>query len=186
MLGKSKVHLIVQELLDNEQRYIEVLKGGINDYIVPFSNMLLPTTLVGKRLSIFSNIEVIYEFHETKFLPNLLECDFDTEKIGRLFTDFIRGNKFDNYIFYAKGRANAEKICKENKYFFMTLQKDRLGINSFLLQPIQRLPRYRLMLNELIKDLARDLDNNKQAIARCCEAEKEVQKLLCIINEICD
>jgi hypothetical protein len=28
---------------------------------------------------------------------------------------------------------------------------DKLGINSFLLQPIQRLPRYQLLLNEIIK-----------------------------------
>lgn len=55
---------------------------------------------------------------------------------------------------------------------------DRLGINSFLLQPIQRLPRYQLLLNEIIKDLSKDLENTKQTIAACCVAEKNIQRLL--------
>jgi len=181
-----KTHSIIQELLDNEKRYIEVLKNGVNDYIVPFSNLLLPKSLVGKRLSIFSNIEVILEFHETRFYPRLLECGYDPEKIATTFSDFIIKNKFDNYIFYVKNRANSDKICHENKYFFMQLQKDRLGINSFLLQPVQRLPRYQLMLGELVKDLMKNLDKNKEAIARCCEAEKGIQKLLNIVNDYCE
>lgn len=61
---------------------------------------------------------------------------------------------------------------------------DRLGINSFLLQPIQRLPRYQMLLNEIIKDLSKDLENTtKQAIAACCKAEKNVQRLLDLVNE---
>jgi hypothetical protein len=60
---------------------------------------------------------------------------------------------------------------------------DRLGINSFLLQPIQRLPRYKLLLNEIIKDLSKDLENVKQAIAAFCVAEKNIQKLLDTVNE---
>jgi hypothetical protein len=60
---------------------------------------------------------------------------------------------------------------------------DRLGINSFLLQPIQRLPRYQLLLNEIIKDLSKDLENMKQAIAECCIAEKNIQRLLDTVNE---
>jgi hypothetical protein len=58
-----------------------------------------------------------------------------------------------------------------------------LGINSFLLQPIQRLPRYKLLLNEIIKDLSKDLENVKQAIAAFCVAEKNIQKLLDTVNE---
>ena len=181
----SKINFIIQELLDNEARYIEALKNGINDYIVPFCNVLLPKTLAGKRLQIFSNIEVIYEFHEKKFLPKLLQCGFDPEKVASVFIDFIIKCKFDNYIFYVRERAKSDQICSENKYFFMQLQKDRLGINSFLLQPIQRLPRYQLMLGELAKDLMKDLEKNKEAIARCCEAEKGIQNLLNIVNEYC-
>jgi hypothetical protein len=60
---------------------------------------------------------------------------------------------------------------------------DRLGINSFLLQPIQRLPRYQMLLNEIIKDLSKDLENTKQAIAACCVAEKNIQRLLDTVNE---
>lgn len=60
---------------------------------------------------------------------------------------------------------------------------DRLGINSFLLQPIQRLPRYQLLLNEIIKDLSKDMDNTKLAMAAFCIAEKNIQRLLDTVNE---
>lgn len=154
--------------------------------MVPFDKVNLPQTLIGQKLSIFSNIEVIHEFHETKLLPELLKCGFDAERIAEVFTSFIVKNKFDNYIFYVINRAKSIKICKDNKYFFLQLQKDRLGISSFLLQPIQRLPRYQLMLGELAKELMKDLDVNKEAVARCCEAEKSIQKLLNLVNEYCE
>lgn len=64
---------------------------------------------------------------------------------------------------------------------------DRLGINSFLLQPIQRLPRYQLLINEIIKDLSKELEKNlentKQVIAACCVAEKNMQRLIIQVNE---
>lgn len=62
---------------------------------------------------------------------------------------------------------------------------DRLGINGFLIQPIQRLPKYKLLLSELIKELGKNLEEDgvKQQIASCCKAEKNVQRLLDTINE---
>lgn len=182
----SKTQRIIQELLDNEKNYVDALKNGIRDYIVPFDTGPLPHSLHGQRLNIFSNIEVIYEFHETKFLPKLLECGYDAQQIAEVFTSFIIRNKFDNYIFYVINRAMSMKICKDNKYFFMQLQRDRLGISSFLLQPIQRLPRYQLLLGELVKELMKETEINKEAVARCCEAEKSIQKLLNIVNEYCE
>jgi hypothetical protein len=45
------------------------------------------------------------------------------------------------------------------------------------------LPRYQLLLNEIIKDLSKDLENTKQSIAACCVAEKNVQRLILQCNE---
>lgn len=122
----------------------------------------------------------------TKFLPKLLECGYVPEKIADLFTSFLDDNHFDKYIIYVLNRKKSEKLCKENKYFFKQIQTDRLGINSFLLQPIQRIPRYQLILGEIVKDLMKDLDRNKTAIGACCIAEKGVQRLLNNVNEYCE
>lgn len=40
-----------------------------------------------------------------------------------------------------------------------------------------------MLLNEIIKDLSKDLENTKQTIAACCVAEKQMQRLLDTVNE---
>lgn len=164
------------------------MKKGIKDYIVPFDTFPLPKTLFGQRLNIFSNIEVIQEIHEKKFYPKLVECGYDPAEIADVFINFIQANNFDNYISYVVSRKTSSILCEENKYFFMQLEEDHngLGVESFLLQPVQRLPKYRLMLDQLVKELANDLQNNKNAIAKCCVAEKNIQRLLNTVNEHCE
>lgn len=185
-IPSTKLNLIIRELLENEENYVNCLKSGVNDFIVPFKSVLLPASLVGQRLNIFSNIEAILEFHETRFLPKLLECGFDPEKLGDNFTNQIAMNNFDNYIFYVFNRRKSANLCKDNKYFFMQLQKDRLGVTSFLLQPIQRLPRYQLMLREILKELMKDAKLNKNAIVKCCMAERMIHELINIVDEHCE
>lgn len=62
--------------------------------------------------------------------------------------------------------------------------EDKLGINSFLVQPIQRLPKYQLLLSQLIKEFGKQLneDGVKLIIAACCRAEKHIQRLLDRVN----
>lgn len=88
---------------------------------------------------------------------------------------------------YAINGKRSEYLCQLNKQFFQDRQNemdDRLGINSFLVQPIQRLPKYRLLLSELIKEFGKQLHENgvKIIIAACCRAEKHIQRLLDRVN----
>lgn len=168
--------------MDSENKYIETLSQGIKDYLVPYDSSELPSSLTGKRFEIFSNIEVIHEIHEKLFLRKILVCNFDPLEVANVFLEMIENKYFDNYIAYVKFRINPDEIIRRNKKFFDTLQKDNLGILSFLAQPIQRLPRYQLLLGELITDLMRDLDSNKEAVTGCCLAEKEIQRLLKVVD----
>lgn len=71
---------------------------------------------------------------------------------------------------------------------------DSLGIGSFLMQPIQRLPKYQLLLHQLIKELGKEVTavGVEEKLRVCVRAEKEVQRLLdrvnssMIINDIDD
>ena len=58
-----------------------------------------------------------------------------------------------------------------------------MGINNFLLRPIQQLPKYKLLLNEIIKELSNDILLNKQEIAILVIAENTVLRLLDLVNE---
>lgn len=62
-------------------------------------------------------------------------------------------------------------------------------MNSFLVQPIQRLPKYKLLLGQLFLELKRIFvsvsvhdDRIKNEIAACCLAEKQLQRLLDTVN----
>lgn len=171
--------------MDSENKYIEKLSQGIKDYLVPYDNNELPNSLAGKRFEIFSNIEVIYEVHEKLFIRKIRDCHFDPLGIANVFLEMVENKYFDNYIAYVQFRINPDEIILKHTKYFEALQKDNLGIQSFLSQPIQRLPRYQLLLAELITDLMQDLDNNKEAITGCCLAEKELQKLLKVVDTHC-
>lgn len=120
-----------------------------------------------------------------KLLPKLLRCGMSPQKVAATFINYVESNQFDIYIYYGINMKKSERVCMENDYFFKQIQKDRLGIRSFLLEPIQRLPRYQMLLAEMSKDLMQDLDENKDTIAACCRAEKKVQKLLDTVNTYC-
>lgn len=171
--------------MDKESSYIAKLGRGIEDYLKTFDSVLLPDSLKGQKRNIFSNIEAIYEFHKETFFPNLVQCDFNPEKIADTFTSYINGYQFDIYILYVLNQKKSQALRKENEYFFRQIQKDRLGIGSFLLSPVQMLPRYQLMIAELLKNLMKDLDKHKVAVAACCIAEKAIQKMLNDVNEHC-
>lgn len=47
---------------------------------------------------------------------------------------------------------------------------DKLGVNSFLMEPIQRLPKYRLLIDQLAKVLSPFLQFEKARLAACSRA----------------
>lgn len=90
---------------------------------------------------------------------------------------------------YAINRQKSEKICEAHRDYFKEIQNeigDKLGVNSFLVQPIQRLPKYKLLLGQLFSELGKRLDVHddsiKNEIAACCLAEKKLQRLLDVLN----
>lgn len=53
------------------------------------------------------------------------------------------------------------------------------------MEPIQRLPKYQLLVSELIKKLEGQLneDDGKFIMASCCRAEKDLKRLLDRVND---
>lgn len=90
---------------------------------------------------------------------------------------------------YAINHQKSEKICIENRNYFKQIQNeigDKLGVNSFLVQPIQRLPKYKLLLGQLFSELGKRFgvhdDSIKNELGACCLAEKRIQRLLDTLN----
>lgn len=95
------------------------------------------------------------------------------------------------YVLYTINRQRSDKLYETNRDYFKGIQSqigDRLGVNSFLVQPVQRLPKYKLLLGQLFKELRKmfgvDDDNKiKNELAACCLAEKRLQRLLDTVNQ---
>lgn len=93
------------------------------------------------------------------------------------------------YILYAINHQKSEKVCIDHRPYFKQIQNeigDKLGVNSFLVQPIQRLPKYKLLLGQLFSELGKRFgvhdDSIKNELGACCLAEKRIQRLLDTLN----
>lgn len=54
---------------------------------------------------------------------------------------------------------------------------------SLIIQPIQKIPRYPLLLEEMIKELSKDMHVNKKTLAALCIAKKNVERFLTRLNQ---
>lgn len=102
---------------------------------------------------------------------------------------FKQKDYFYMYISYAINRKKSEKLCITQSAYFKKIQDDigdKLGVNSFLVQPIQRLPKYRLLLSQLFSELGKRFgvhdDSIKNELGACCLAEKRIQRILNILD----
>ncbi|OUC40226.1 PH domain protein [Trichinella nativa] len=120
--------MVADELLQTEQNYVSSLQYVIENYLPELLRNDLPNQLRGQRSIIFGNIEKIYDFHLNEFLPDLrstLSQPANNLRIDALMTDY--------------GGAKQFQLC------------DKLDLSSYLLKPVQRMGKYVLMLEQLIK-----------------------------------
>ncbi|XP_050090765.1 uncharacterized protein LOC126574552 [Anopheles aquasalis] len=190
-LKTSRVKSILQELLQNEANYVQTLGRGIENYVSIMGSKELPPGLRGQRYHIFGNIEKIHSLHQDQFLPMLERNQASIQGIAETFIRFLERDKFYCYIMFALNRPKSERICNRNLDFFQRRQADvddKLGLNSFLLQPIQRLPRYKLLLAEINKEILKQMEETlleavKGEIGILCKAEKRLERFIDIVNE---
>ncbi|XP_068621192.1 triple functional domain protein-like isoform X2 [Battus philenor] len=161
----------VNELLHTENVYVERLKHVVEDYIPEMFREDIPPSLRGMKPDIFANIERICRFHAEEFLPALRDCENDLRKLGQCFRRFEQ--RFNMYVMYSRNNKRATRLVYEHKQFFQAKQLelgDRLDLSSYLLEPVQRIPRYKLFLDDLVKTYT-NYDNER------CESDSRISKL---------
>ena len=167
--NKEKYHLhrikVVQEILDTEKTYCEHLSDCINHYLRPMKNSMdegsMDYVSIQQWKEIFSTIEIIYNMHQL-FLYDLEESmksninqikEFEGEaRIGDVFVRLIDCLRlYKSYISDYDKSISSLSDCLENQKFqdFIDHQHDTyqtLSLSSILITPIQRIPRYSLLL----------------------------------------
>lgn len=177
--------------MQKERDYIKALEEGIENYLKPIAmnecdKYEVPQDIRNQKFKLFSNIEDILLLHKSTVLPHLLSCGDNIHQIAETFINLIQSNAFYCYINYAINHKQAQDLLLAHGKFFANVQKicnDRLGVMSFVIQPIQKVPRYPLMLEEMIKELSADMHGNKKTLASLCIAKKNFERFLTRLNQ---
>ncbi|XP_058831639.1 uncharacterized protein LOC131690119 isoform X2 [Topomyia yanbarensis] len=187
----ARLTYLIEELLDTERNYINTLEKGISTYIKNvFNKVPIPTDLVNMKYHLFGNIEYIHQFHKSIMLPKLVACGKDVGKIADVFIKYLENDSFYGYVLYSLYHPKSQRLCEQFARFFQDHQNnsgDKLGVKSFTLQPIQRLPRYLLLLNSLVKSLqSSELSSDDETAVQyqsVCKAEREMQIFINTMND---
>jgi len=143
--------------------------GGLKQLIWKFFKPLSNSTTTRKPMvnqtelkTIFSNIEVIYNYNSVLLegLENRLKSWSSSQRIGDIFirmTDYLRC-----YVEYVNNYQHAldllNRLRKERPGLHNFLRKQEtskecrsLPLDGFLITPVQRIPRYELLLRDMLK-----------------------------------
>ncbi|KAI9479067.1 hypothetical protein LPJ78_003157 [Coemansia sp. RSA 989] len=189
---EAKRNNVVQELIATERSYVEKLRALIDIYAVPLrsaarsaNNSLIPAY---DAHVIFGNIERVAEVNE-RFLGDLeawQQGEMDPkETIGSLCRDhFVDFHVYKRYINgYQHALTSSRELEARNPLYAAFLQKARereecrkLGISDLLIMPVQRIPRYTLLLTDLLKVVPDD-DPDVARIQLALERVNEIGQL---------
>ncbi|KAK0177670.1 hypothetical protein PV328_001700 [Microctonus aethiopoides] len=189
MKAKKTILLIMREMIQTERDYVKSLEYIIENYIPELVRDDIPQALRGQRNVIFGNVEKIYEFHSQHFLRELEQCEHSPMMVGQCF--LRHENKFYLYALYNKNKPNSDSLMAEyGTTFFKTKQLelgDKMDLASYLLKPVQRMGKYALLLQQLVKagtDLSDQLagknDDNKET--KEVEVEDDVDSVKPIVE----
>ncbi|XP_035390742.1 guanine nucleotide exchange factor DBS isoform X3 [Electrophorus electricus] len=164
---------VMNELLETERAYVEellcVLEGYADEMDNPSMATLIPTTLHSKKDVLFGNMAEIYHFHNKTFLRELETYTDCPELVGRCFLE--RMADLQIYEKYCQNKPRSESLWRQcsDCAFFQECQRKlehKLGLDSYLLKPVQRITKYQLLLKELLK------------YSKSCEGSEDLQEAL--------
>ncbi|XP_033212658.1 rho guanine nucleotide exchange factor 17 isoform X2 [Belonocnema kinseyi] len=187
----TRTHVVV-ELYDTERSYVEALQILVNKYLQPLKSPenagLVDSATVDE---IFYQIPAILSHHEV-FLEELrkkLEAWELGQTIGDVFLDtFMKPSVLETYTLFLDNWKSAKtaikNTCQSKPAFARFLEamerehKGKLGLDQLLIQPVQKIPRYELLIQRLLKHT----DSSHQDYELLSAAQKEVHELVVKIN----
>ncbi|XP_017478912.1 PREDICTED: rho guanine nucleotide exchange factor 25 isoform X2 [Rhagoletis zephyria] len=157
--ASKKISFIIDELIQTEANYVNNLSKGLKNYGELDARADAPDALKGadNRQRLLGNVEDILALHEQQILPLMLRNQRDLKALFDEFSVF-----FDN----VQNQIN-----------------DKLGIDSFLVQPVQRLTRYPLLLQQFISEFYKSGISCKPVLASVCKLETRMRRLLEVVNQ---
>ncbi|CAM9520972.1 unnamed protein product, partial [Lampetra fluviatilis] len=156
---------VMMNLLDTERSYVESLRTLVQGYLGPLKQAesagLCDPALVD---DMFFQIPEILEHHE-RFLEQLtgcVQCWHERQTVGDIiiesFSKDILANSYSAYIDNFLNAKDAVRLAKEAKPAFnrfleqcMRENKEKQALADLMIKPVQRIPRYELLIKDLLK-----------------------------------
>ncbi|XP_034462624.1 proto-oncogene DBL isoform X2 [Hippoglossus hippoglossus] len=176
---------VMKELIATERIYVDELLSVLLGYRAemedPSVSYLLPFALCSQKDVLFGNMPEIYQFHSRIFLQDLQCCLETPERVGACFLQ--RKEKFQVYERYCQNKSRSESLWRQcsDSPFFQECQKKldhKLGLDSYLLKPVQRLTKYQLLLKELLKHCTEERYR--------CELQEALDSMLELLKSVND
>ncbi|XP_071353406.1 rho guanine nucleotide exchange factor 17-like [Trachinotus anak] len=184
---------VMMTLLDTEQSYVESLRTLIQGYMRPLkqpdSGSIVDPLLVDEM---FYQIPEILEHHE-HFLEQVAGCVgqwHDRQTVGHLliqsFSKETLANMYSAYIDNFLNAKDAVRIAKEAKPAFhkfleqnMRENKEKQALGDLMIKPVQRIPRYELLVKDLLKHTPEDHPDHPLLL----DAQRDIKRLAEKINK---
>ncbi|KAM9320659.1 LOW QUALITY PROTEIN: rho guanine nucleotide exchange factor 17-like [Gastrophryne carolinensis] len=157
-------------LLDTEQSYVESLRTLMEGYMKPLkhpeNSVLCDPSLVDE---IFDQIPELLEHHE-QFLEQvhyLVQNWSDIQTVGDIlaesFSKDILVSIYSAYIDNFLNAKDAVRVAREARPAFIKFleqctreNKEKQALSDLMIKPVQRIPRYELIVKDLLKHTSED------------------------------
>ncbi|XP_067631949.1 uncharacterized protein [Eurosta solidaginis] len=150
---------VLTELLETERIYVNemasILKGYRDQMLSEEMMHLVPASLQGKEDILFGNLHELFTFHNDVFLKDLENCISTTELVALCFVQ-RRDTFYRLYSFYCQNIPRSDRLRETlvDTHLFLQECQKRLGhklpLGAYLLKPVQRITKYKLLLENLL------------------------------------
>jgi hypothetical protein len=168
------------EILETEKTYLDQLSTMVGAY-----DKVMQLQRIGSELdrkTLFQDIETLHGLHldfykklEARVSPSLKKSGYYTLLVGDLFSEFSAMlPMYSAFIDSFEERSRClDRIIQKNAKAFKVLEDDvkskglNNGLHNLLITPVQRLPRYLLLLNSL-RECTLDDHKDYQLLKTAC------------------
>ncbi|CAB3403312.1 unnamed protein product [Caenorhabditis bovis] len=185
-------HLAARELLDTEASFVEGLEHLVTKYMRPLRQplecTLIEATLVDKIFyrvpEILAHHQVLLaalsqrleHWHKDAIIGDVLLAHFSKQSMIETFIAFV-----DNFKYAKAAIAQARQKHAFEKYYSRCCRDHpkKIDLDALLISPIQRVPRYELIVKQMLKHTPVEHDDRE----RLLRAQRHIHCLAVAINQ---
>jgi len=181
----------IREILQTEETFVNSLFIAIKNFFHPLredatkhKDSILPMEVI---IVIFSNMEDIHSVHENflKILKKRVQNWSPLQKVGGIILKLVpKLSAYTQYIckFDYASKALAENLQNNIKFrsfveAIMKLPGIEQNLQSYLIMPVQRIPRYKLLVEGLLKKTPEDHPDYADLQTALQELDKKAQSI---------